>query len=250
LNRRACLLLGATLAVFAASGARAQSLTEEYGYDHAGGDYDSFRARSLGECKHACQRDRRCQAYTFLGRKGECYLKDQVYPSGQSADAITGVKDSQSGGFGGSLSEEVGYDRSGNDYRSFEARNLGDCKRACAAERRCRAYTFLTRTRGCYLKERASDPRPASGSVTGAKDAGGFEPEAGRLTEETGYDRRGDDYTSFRARGLLACQSACRRDSRCLAYTFKSSSGDCYLKSRINSREPDRDAITGYKEGS
>src|SRR5215467_6186602 len=100
-----CVLL-----VFAATGALAQGLTEEYGFDHPGGDYNSFRVDSLDVCKRACQREARCQAYTYLSRQDECYLKETVNPSQRNRDAITGVKGSRDEG---RLSEEWGYDRSG-----------------------------------------------------------------------------------------------------------------------------------------
>ena len=36
----------------------ALTVAEEHGYDHAGGDYTSFRTRSLEACQNACQRER------------------------------------------------------------------------------------------------------------------------------------------------------------------------------------------------
>ena len=149
-----------------------QELSEEYGYDHAGGDYDSFEAPSLGACKAACRKDPRCQAYTYLGRKRQCYLKDQVNPARRSGNAVTGIKDGYgegSGRGGRSLTEEWGYDRRGNDYRSFGVPSMGVCKRACAGDRRCQAYTFLTRSTTCYLKDRAGHPERQNGAVTGYK---------------------------------------------------------------------------------
>ena len=70
----------------------------------------------------------------------------------------------------------------------------------------------------------------------------------GDLTEERGYDRRGNDYTSFRARSLDDCQDSCRREGRCRAYTFDTRNGDCYLKDRVNSGERNGVMVTGYKE--
>jgi len=284
MRRIAQISLGVLAALVVASSlvlvrpASAQELTEEYGFDHPGGDYNSFQSPSLSGCKSACRRDRRCQAYTYLSRKQECYLKDQVGPTGRSVEAITGVKagygdggdrgnrgdrgdrgdrggegrggdHGDRGDRGGRLTEEWGYDRSGSDYRSFDVRTMGECKRSCAEDRRCQAFTFLTRTATCYLKDRAGYPQRQNGAVTGAKGGGGgFNPFISGLTEEAGYDRKGDDYSRTRARGLDACKIACRRDSRCRAYTFITTSGDCYLKSHINSQEYNPEAVTGYKE--
>jgi hypothetical protein len=236
-----------------AAGAAQQDLTEEPGYDRRGDDYNSFRAESAGECQRACAREDRCQAYTWNVRSGDCYLKSHINSPKRHGDMVTGYR--RGGGMGGSgggcLSEEWGYDRSGNDYRSFDVPGLEDCKRACIEDRRCQAFTFLSRGNTCYLKSRAGYPQRQNGAVTGAKGGGGgFNPWSGGLTEEAGYDRRGDDYSRFRARTLGACKAACHRDSRCRAFSYIVSSEDCYLKKRINSREYNPDAVTGYKEGN
>ncbi|HZF08100.1 MAG TPA: PAN/Apple domain-containing protein [Thermoanaerobaculia bacterium] len=246
----------AALLILPARPAFPQDLTEERGYDRRGDDYTSFRAESVGECKRACGREDRCQAYTWDLRSGDCYLKSRINSQKRNGDMITGYKRGETGAAprdvdrgGSSLSEEWGYDRSGNDYRSFEVSGMGECKRACSADRRCQAYTFLTRSNTCYLKSHAGFPQRQNGAVTGAKGGETFNPWSAGLTEETGFDRRGDDYTQFRARTLGACKASCRRDSRCRAFSYIVSSGDCFLKSRINSREPNPGAVTGYKEG-
>ncbi len=137
--------------------ARAQSLTEERGFDRKGNDYTSFRARGLRDCKDACYRDRRCVAYTFDTRNEVCYLKDRINSKKLDSAMITGYREEgpqgpggPGGGHGGDwddrsdLTEERGFDRKGNDYTSFRARGLWDCKSACAKDRRCVAYTFDT----------------------------------------------------------------------------------------------------------
>lgn len=67
------------------------------------------------------------------------------------------------------------------------------------------------------------------------------------LSEERGYDRRGADYTSFQTRSLDECQSACRRDERCRAYTWDQGSDRCYLKSEVRPQRPARDRVSGVK---
>lgn len=232
----------------------AQRLSEEYGYDRVGDDYNSFETDSLEGCQAACRKDDRCRAYTYLSRKEECYLKKRVNPAQRSKDAVTGVKESRDDGRDDGLTEERGYDRRGNDYTSFRARELSECKRACGRERRCQAYTFDTRNGDCYLKDKVNRGERNGIMVTGYKASGGGRPYPdggggrGRLTEEEGLDRRGDDYDSFRVRELSDCKRECRDSSRCQAYTFIYSSRTCYLKSRINKAQGNRDAVTGYKE--
>jgi len=239
----------------------AQELTEEWGYDRKGDDYTSFRAYDVAECKASCRRDRRCQAYTFTNDR-VCYLKSRINSKKQAFGAVTGYKQEPSGepghpggGWDGrELTEERGYDRRGDDYTSFRARGLGDCKLSCAREERCRAYTFDTRNDVCYLKSRINSASRNGAMITGYKrddggsgSTGGGWGDGGDLTEERGYDRKGDDYTSFRARGLRDCKAACRKDDRCRAYTFDTRNDVCYLKSRINSKKVDSGMVTGYK---
>lgn len=234
--------------------ALAQRVSEEYGYDRRGNDYTSFAARSLEECKRACSRDDRCQAYTYITSRRECWLKDRVPVAQRSRDAVTGVKQGggSSGAPGRGLTEERGMDRRGNDYTSFRARGLSECQSACRREERCRAYTFDTRNGGCFLKDRVNAGQRNGVMITGYKtqDGGGRPPGGGwgRLTEERGMDRRGNDYDSFRTRNLEECKRECREDGRCQAYTYIHSSRTCYLKDRINSAQRNRDAVTGYRE--
>lgn len=90
------------------------------------------------------------------------------------------------------------------------------------------------RSQGPNIEPPPSPPAPAPAPVG--------------LTEERGLDRRGNDYVDFRARDLLDCQDSCRRDDRCRAYTFDTIDRTCFLKSRVNTQQRNRDMVTGYKE--
>lgn len=257
----------------------AQELTEEWGYDRKGDDYDSFRADNLAACKASCQRDRRCQAYT-LTLERVCYLKSRINSKKQAMGAVTGYRQQpgdedgydddhhqggghdHDGGYGrpSELTEERGFDRKGNDYDSFRSRGLWDCKRACSRADRCRAYTFDTRAEVCYLKTRINSKKYDSRMITGYKedqdhdgdygDDDDHEDDEVRLTEERGYDRRGADFRRFDSYSVDRCKNACAEDDRCLAYTFDRRDNRCYLKDEVRSAERNRDMVTGRKIGS
>jgi serine protease Do len=144
------------------------------------------------------------------------------------------------------ITREEGYDRRGNDYSSFRARSLSGCVEACRDDRRCRAYTYDTRDGTCYLKDRVNSSQRNDAMVTGYKRDDSGDSDLG-LTEERGYDRRGSDYTSFRARDLSDCMGACRKDDRCRAYTYDTRNDVCYLKDRVSSAQRDDAMVTGYK---
>lgn len=163
----------------------------------------------------------------------------------------------------GNLTEEYGVNRRGGDYRHFDAPGLRDCQDACRNESRCRAYSYNLNRRVCYLKSEVpatnSDREVTSGVKKGWSGGGsgggggnhddnGYNGGRGRLTEDRGLDRRGGDYSDFRARNLDDCQDACRRDNRCRAYSFNTVDGSCYLKDRVNSEERNRDMVTGVKQ--
>ncbi|HEX2224398.1 MAG TPA: PAN/Apple domain-containing protein, partial [Thermoanaerobaculia bacterium] len=205
----------------------------------------------LEDCQRECRQDGRCQAYTFIRSSRECFLKSRVNNPQRNGDAVTGYKtdrpfpgDGGGGWGGGRLTEETGQDRRGNDYDSFRVRDLNDCQRECRQSDRCRAYTFIRSSRECFLKDRVNSAQRNGDAVTGYKT----DSPGGRLTEEVGLDRKGNDYSDFRVRDLEDCQRECRQDGRCQAYTYIRGSRQCYLKDRINSAQRNGDAVTGYKQ--
>lgn len=68
-----------------------------------------------------------------------------------------------------------------------------------------------------------------------------------RVTEEHGTDRRGSDFTDFRVRDLGECQSACRNDHRCLAYSFDRRESRCWLKNGTPAASSERNHVSGVK---
>jgi PAN domain-containing protein len=256
MGRKTSKAWGLTIAIAAAlpAMAPAQRLTEEPGINRKGSDYTHFSTSQHGECRDACERDRRCRAYTFNSVYSECYLKDGVPGQSQDSRTVSGVKE----GYGhdrpeyGDFSEEQGVNRKGSDYTQFRTSEARECRQACARDRRCRSYTYNFRDELCYLKDRvpsqSRDSRTVSGVKGGSRPDGGY--GGGRVSEEPGVDLKGGDYTSFTSRGLDDCKDQCRRDNRCIAYTFAVRSGTCYLKDRIGRRESDRDKVSGTREGS
>lgn len=238
----------------------AQRLSEEPGVNRKGSDYTHFSTSQHGECRSACERDRRCRAYTFNSVDSLCYLKDAVPGTSRDSRTVSGVKEGGGGYPGGpggpgggggwdDLSEEPGVNRKGSDYSRFEVPEVRECRRACARDRRCEAYTYNLGDRLCYLKDRvpdaSRDTRTVSGVRGGRSGSGGS--GGGRLSEEKGVDFKGGDYSKITSRGLDDCKEQCRRESRCVAYTFAVRSGTCYLKDRVSRREYDEDKVSGEK---
>lgn len=162
------------------------------------------------------------------------------------------------------FSEESGIDRRGADYRSFPVDDLRSCQNACKGDTRCRAYAYHHERRVCSLKsqvpEASRDRNVTSGVRQGWGGSGGSGGSGGGsggsgggsgrvdVTEERGFDRRGNDYADFRARDLFDCQESCRRDERCQAYSYDVPERICWLKDRVPSQQRNRDRVTGYKQ--
>jgi hypothetical protein len=167
-------------------GSSNRDFTEEFGYDRRGSDYRTADVRSLAACQAECRADNRCVAYTFSASQGRCWLKSSIQQAQISRDMVTGYRRQGTGGWDddddddwddnddwddedGRLSEEWDLDRRGNDYDNFTVRNLGECQEECRDDSRCRAYTFDTRTRTCYVKDRVNTAQRNQGMVTGYK---------------------------------------------------------------------------------
>jgi PAN domain len=174
---RACLM---ALAFVAAATARESALAQA-NFDRPGGDYMSLAVPSgdPAECALMCERDRRCRAWSFnypsdTSRVAVCWLKNSVPARVADDCCIAGVR-------GAGVVEprnnavETSIDRYGGDYRSFELkRGDGDeiCKAACAADNRCRAWTFarpgyISKDAHCFLKKDIKPPRRKPGFTSG-----------------------------------------------------------------------------------
>lgn len=142
------------------------------------------------------------------------------------------------------LTEEVGYDRRGLDYRTFGADSLADCTSACIADPECRAYAYSRINRTCGLK--SADPgRNVNQTMTsGVKQPVGYQSQF-RVRE--GFDQLGNDFASYRLADANACEEVCAGNPHCRAFTYVYSSGVCYLKDRTNLFRPSSGRVTGAR---
>jgi len=150
-------------------------------FDRPGGDYyrTAVPSGDPEECSTACERDRRCRAWTFSyptsGRgSAMCWLKNMVPPRVRESGSVSGVR-------GAGVIEphregmESSIDRPGGDLRSVELHNgegEGACRAACIGEPKCRAWTYarpgyLSRESRCFLKKDIKPPRRKVGFISG-----------------------------------------------------------------------------------
>ncbi len=150
-------------------------------FDRPGGDYMNSPVVSgdPADCALACERDRRCRAWTFayptdITSGAVCWLKGNVPPRVADTCCISGVRgagviEPRSG------SMEYSIDRAGGDYRTFELKSgEGDeiCKAACTGDNKCRAWTYarpgyVGKQAHCFLKKEIKPPRRRAGFISG-----------------------------------------------------------------------------------
>ncbi len=169
-------LLAAAAIVAGAAPALAQS-----GYDRPGGDYASAPVASgdPAVCATRCERDKACKSWSFSypsvsGEPAMCWLKRDVVPRVAASCCVSGVRGA--GVIEPKLGEiEYSIDRTGGDYRSFEAAAESGgkpCAEACKADSHCRAWTYRragygTATARCYLKDVIKPPRHRPCCISG-----------------------------------------------------------------------------------
>ncbi|MCG6861183.1 MAG: alpha-2-macroglobulin family protein [Chromatiaceae bacterium] len=79
-----------------------------------------------------------------------------------------------------------GADYYGLDYETLREVELADCKAACIADSKCKAFTYNTNARWCFLKSDYGDLRTFAGAVSGHITADGVttpELQAVRVSE-------------------------------------------------------------------
>jgi hypothetical protein len=174
---KACLVISALLsAATVTRPAQAQA-----NFDRPGGDYLSSPVPSgdPADCALVCERDRRCRAWSFnypsdAAGGAVCWLKSNVPARAQDNCCVSGVRgagvvEPRNG------PEEISTDRFGGDYHNFDLKGGegdDDCKAACAADNKCRAWTYarpgyVGKAAHCFLKKEIKPPRRKAGFTSG-----------------------------------------------------------------------------------
>lgn len=130
-------------------------------------------------------------------------------------------------------------------YRDFDNRDivgaalaaprksdLSSCAAACRSRENCAGYSFDRWNRLCRLKAEARgfrlNPRMTSGLRDDIRPP---RPPAGALVMERYPSKAfpGAGYRAAKAEGPDACESACRDDGACVAFTFRLDEATCHL---------------------
>jgi serine protease Do len=147
-----------------------RSFLETRGHDVLGPDYLRVRDVSYAGCKAACVSDPACMGMTYNSRYRACFLKSGIVALIRNDDAVSAYAASVAKGIIQSdftVIEDM--DMPGDDYRRISRVAYLDCFVECVADKRCRAFAFVKRSRDCWLKKATVARKAAPGVVLGVK---------------------------------------------------------------------------------
>jgi len=146
-----------------------------------------------------------------------------------------------------------GFNLPGSDYDNFNADSAFVCRQTCAADSRCRAYTWVKPgiqgpSGHCWLKHRVPtlvrDACCDSGSAANILSS--------QLRAENNTNRPASDYRNFASPDYRTCQSACGQEQQCSAWTWvrpgvQGPGGVCWLKTGAPHPVADANCISGVR---
>jgi hypothetical protein len=125
---------------------------------------------TVTDCEDRCEKDGSCLAFTFNTQNAACFLKSGAELAVSNPVVVSGYResaDSQIRRIDMTLKEATDYP--GNDIDRQEATTLEACLVACEDESTCKAFTYVTWRRECWLKNGTGSAEPHDGLVSGVK---------------------------------------------------------------------------------
>ena len=134
-------------------------------------------------------------------------------------------------------------DAPGFDYHQEDPPSLSYCQSRCAEDAKCRAFTYNTAKKVCFLKNKASARlRFNAGAITGRKSG------AKKFIIRKKRDAPGNDYERLDPPTLTSCERLCGSAPECKAFTYNTAKKVCFLKHKGNiSLVPFKEAVAGIK---
>lgn len=135
-------------------------------------------------------------------------------------------------------------DRPGGDYFSYQASGFfPECSSSCATDTRCRAYTFVLANNMCYKKDTVPAALANNCCISGVKLMGAM---------EFSTDRPGSDIRSFDSPDPNSCETACREEPACQAYTWvragiQGPTAKCWLKNTTPANVSNNCCVSGVR---
>lgn len=143
----------------------------------------------------------------------------------------------------------VGVDLFGFDLPGMPLHymNWATCSQSCATNSSCRAFTFNSKSKTCFLKEGANL------AVLYAPASSGFSEDLASSIKQSQLniiqrtDVVGSDYRNMSGTNMEACLRACEVDQACRAFTFIPKKSQCWLKSSASKTQKKIGVVSGIK---
>lgn len=145
-------------------------LKDAYGYDAIGFDYATLKNVQYSDCRSACEGDTQCKAITYNTKHRFCFLKDDVVALIRNSDAVAAYSTSKAADvIISAFTSYSGMDIPGGDYQRIQKTNYLGCFVACIGDNACKAFSYVSKKRECWLKDGLERPRAAQGVELGIK---------------------------------------------------------------------------------
>lgn len=143
----------------------------------------------------------------------------------------------------------------GGDYDNISnVISIEQCVSFCAADQRCRAFSYVSSQRACWLKDRVNASVRHIGVTAGKKLSpppapAQPDPQLRRPVADMeilyGTDMPGFDFLNFVAPNYKKCAKACEKNDKCRVFTYNKVAKMCWLKFResVSMKKP------GYVSG-
>jgi hypothetical protein len=215
-------------------------------------------------CQAACRADPRCIAWTYTqpnlsGSPARCSFKAVIPAQFGDICCTSGIEREPAPELrvpppvpAGVTGAQPGIELEGGTYRFFEGADATPegCQAACRAEGQCLAWDYVrpgiySNDARCFLKNKGSNPVASPCCIAGFERATAVSSAAAPAAAAASgpfvnTNLRGSDYRGFdlSADSWALCQSACKAENRCLAWTtvhpgLQGPNARCWLKDSI-----------------
>jgi hypothetical protein len=147
------------------------------------------------------------------------------------------------------MQQIAAVDLIGADFPGMPIRNLdaAGCEARCTGDAACAAFTFNKKHAVCFLKASAELAVGYPWAVSGYRARLETSIRRIAMTVRDDTDYPGNDIDRLKRTTFRACLLACSEAHACLAFTFVTGNGECWLKNGIGSAEPSSGLISGTK---
>ncbi|PHJ19082.1 pan domain-containing protein [Cystoisospora suis] len=183
--------------------------------------------RTPEECQARCEALKECYFFTFDMKHKYCYLKDSNAPYGEKSgrsELVSGPR-------------KCSCFESGIDYYKHDVKEIYDrsvktsqeCQRRCQEMNNCYHFTFDSKQKYCYLKDKSALQARKNGLaelVSGPKYCDCVEPGMDYYLHDVKEIYDGSVPTTW------DCQARCKALDNCYFYTYDTRTKNCFLKDK------------------